>query len=157
MARSAVLAGRTLSDTVRNAFVVLLMAAVGYIVGFRLHAGPVKAFGAYVLVLSFGFAFSWISATIGLTVHDPEAAQTAGFIWIFPLTFASSVFVPVHTLPGWLQAFAKINPVTVTTNALRELTLTGSFDRQLLYSILWIVGILLVFVPLSVSRYRKVV
>jgi ABC transporter DrrB family efflux protein len=155
MARSAVLAGRTLSDTVRNLFVVCLMLVVGTLVGFRFHAGVVPAVGAVGLALAFGLAFSWISALIGLSVRDVESAQAAGFVWVFPLVFASSAFVPVATMPGWLQAFADINPVTITVNALRALTLGGPTLRPVLEALAWIAGILLVFVPLAVNRYRR--
>ena len=155
MARSAVLAGRTLSDTVRNLFVVCLMLVVGTLVGFRFHAGFVPAVGAVGLALAFGLAFSWISALIGLSVRDVESAQAAGFVWVFPLVFASSAFVPVATMPGWLQAFADINPVTIAVNALRALTLGGPTVRPVLEALAWIAGILLVFVPLAVNRYRR--
>jgi ABC transporter DrrB family efflux protein len=155
MARSAVLAGRTLSDTVRNLFVVCLMLVVGTLVGFRFHAGVVPALGAVGLALAFGLAFSWISALIGLSVRDVESAQAAGFVWVFPLVFASSAFVPIATMPGWLQAFADINPVTITVNALRALTLGGPTVRPVLEALAWIAGILLVFVPLAVNRYRR--
>jgi ABC transporter DrrB family efflux protein len=155
MARSAVLAGRTLSDTVRNLFVVCLMLVVGTLVGFRFHAGVVPAVGAVGLALAFGLAFSWISALIGLSVRDVESAQAAGFVWVFPLVFASSAFVPVATMPGWLQAFADINPVTITVNALRALTLGGPTLRPVLEALAWIAGLLLVFVPLAVNRYRR--
>jgi ABC transporter DrrB family efflux protein len=157
MARSAVLAGRTLGDAVRNMFVVVLMTVVGILIGFRLHAGFFPAVFALVLAVGFGFAFSWISATIGLAVRDVESAQTAGFVWIFPLTFASTVFVPLKTMPGWLQAFARANPVSNTANALRALTLGGPTTRPLLYSVAWIVGILVVFMPVATRNYRKVV
>ena len=157
MARSAVLAGRTLGDAVRNTLVVLLMTLVGVLIGFRLHVGVLPSIVALVLVVGFGFAFSWISATIGLAVHDVESAQTAGFVWVFPLTFASSVFVPLKTMPGWLQAFARANPITNTANALRALTLGGATTRPLLYSLAWIVGILAVFMPLATRTYRRVV
>lgn len=153
MARSAVLAGRTLSDTIRNAFVILLMTAVGLIVGFRFHNGLLNAFYAFVLILAFSFAFTWVSAFIGLIVRDVETAQVAGFIWIFPLTFASSVFVPLAGMPSWLQEFATRNPITLTANAARSLLLGG--DVSPLPSALWIVGILVVFVPLAVMRYRR--
>ena len=155
MARSAVLAGRTLSDTARNLFVVTLMLVVGTLVGFRFHAGVVPAIGAVALALAFGLAFSWISALIGLSVRDVESAQAAGFVWVFPLVFASSAFVPVASMPGWLQAFVRVNPVTITVNALRALTLGGPTARPLLQALAWIVGILLVFVPLAVNRYRR--
>jgi ABC-type multidrug transport system permease subunit len=88
-------------------------------------------------------------------VRDVESAQAAGFVWVFPLVFASSAFVPVDTMPGWLQAFANVNPVTITVNALRALTLGGPTARPVLEALAWIVGILLVFVPLAVNRYRR--
>ena len=157
MARSAVLAGRTMSDTVRNLFVVLLMVSVGTMIGFRIHTGVLPALVALVVALAFGFAMSWISATIGLVLRDVEAAQSAGFVWIFPLVFASSVFVPLRTMPGWLQAFARANPITNVANALRALTLGGATTRPLLYSLAWVSAILLTFSPLATRRYRKVV
>ena len=156
MARSAVLAGRTLSDTVRNLFVVLLMIGVGLLIGFRFHAGFIAAVGAVALAVLFGLAFSWISAYIGMVVRDVESAQTAGFIWIFPLVFASAVFVPVSTMPGWLQSFARLNPVTNTAEAVRALCQGGPTASHVLHSLAWIAAILLVFVPLSVRRYRRV-
>jgi ABC-2 type transport system permease protein/oleandomycin transport system permease protein len=156
MARSAVLAGRTIGDTVRNTGVVLLMTVVGTLVGFRFHAGFLKAVFGLVLVVLFGFAFSWISATIGLAVGDVESAQTAGFIWVFPLVFASSVFVPLYTLPGWLQPIARINPITNCANAVRALTLGGPALRPVLYTLAWIAGILLFFAPMATRNYRKV-
>jgi ABC transporter DrrB family efflux protein len=156
MARSAVLAGRTLSDTVRNAFVVVLMTIVGYLVGFRIHTGLVAAVSGVVLALAFGLAFSWISAWIGLAVRDVESTQAASFVWIFPLVFASTAFVSAASLPGWLQAWARINPVSVTVDSLRAL-LEGwpSQTYHLWGSLAWVVGILVVFVPLSVSKYRR--
>jgi ABC-2 type transport system permease protein len=157
MARSAVLAGRTMGDAVRNTLVVVLMTLVGTAVGFRFHGGFIPAVIALLLVVAFGFAFSWISATIGLAVHDVESAQTAGFIWIFPLVFASTVFVPLRSLPGWLQAFARANPISNTANALRALTQGGPITRPLIYTLLWIAGILLVFVPFATRNYRKTV
>lgn len=166
MARSAVLAGRTLSDTVRNVFVLLLMTGVGYAVGFSFHAGFARAVAALVLALLFGLAFSWISALIGLLVGDVEAAQAASFVWVFPLVFASSVFVPVGSMPDWLQHFAANNPITLTVDALRDLTLGGGTMSQLgmgngtltdvWQSLAWIGGILVLFAPLAVQRYRKV-
>jgi ABC transporter DrrB family efflux protein len=155
MARSAVLAGRTLSDAVRNAFVVLLMAGVGFLVGFRPSGGPLALLAAVFLAVLFGFAFSWISATVGLLVKDVEAAQAGGFIWVFPIVFASSVFVPVETMPSWLRGFAEVNPITVTADALRALALEGQAQRPVLLTIAWSLAILAVFVPLAVGRYRR--
>jgi ABC-2 type transport system permease protein/oleandomycin transport system permease protein len=156
MARSAVLTGRTLSDAVRNSFVIVLMTIVGYLVGYRFIGGPFYALLGFILAIAFGYSFSWISAWIGLAAGNVEAAQAAGFIWIFPLVFASSAFVPIYTLPGWLQGFAKVNPITLTVNAARELSLGVPFGKDLFFALLWMAGILLVFVPLAVNRYRKV-
>jgi ABC transporter DrrB family efflux protein len=155
MARSAVLAGRTVADLVRNILVVCLMVAVGYAVGFRFLGGVAGAVGCIAVVAAFGFALSWIFAFVALTVRGAEAAQTAGFVVIFPLVFASSVFVPVATFPGWLQAFAKINPVTVTADAARSLALFGT-PGSLGAAAAWIGGLLAVFIPLSVWRYRRI-
>jgi ABC transporter DrrB family efflux protein len=155
MARSAVLAGRTLSDTVRNLFVVLLMTVVGTLIGFRFHAGILPAIGAMLLVVLFGLAFSWISANIGLLVRDTETAQTAGFIWLFPLVFASSIFVPVETMPDWLQAIAKVNPISSAVNASRALALGGPTSNAVWDALAWVAVIMLVFVPLAVRRYRR--
>jgi len=155
MARSAVLAGRTVADLVRNILIIGLMIAVGYAVGFRFHGGVAGAVGCVAVVAAFGFALSWIFAFVALTVRGAEAAQTAGFVVIFPLVFASSVFVPVATLPHWLQAFAKISPVTVTADAARSFALYGT-PASLGAAAAWIGGLLAVFIPLSVWRYRQI-
>ena len=154
MARSAVLAGRTLADTVRHAFMVLLMTGVGLLIGFRPHGGIVRAVLALIVVLTFGLALSWVSATIGLAVHDVEAAQIAGVMWTLPATFTSSAFVPVDSMPGWLQAWADVNPITVTVDAVRNLLLGRSAATDVVQALLWASAILAVFVPLAVRRYR---
>jgi ABC transporter DrrB family efflux protein len=155
MARSAVLAGRTVADLVRNILIIGLMIAVGYLVGFRFLGGIAGAVGCVAVVAAFGFALSWIFAFVALTVRGAETAQTAGFVVIFPLVFASSVFVPVSTFPDWLQAFATINPVTVTADAARSLALFGT-TASLGATAAWIGGLLAVFIPLSVWRYRRI-
>jgi len=158
MARSAVLAGRTASDSARNLFVILLMTGVGYLVGFRFHVGFLAAVGAIVLALAFGHAFSWISASIGLAIRNVESVQAASFVWIFPLTFASAAFVPVASMPGWLQAWAKVNPVTITVDAMRALTLPNQpIATHVLQAIAWIAGLMIVFVPMAIRRYRRTV
>jgi ABC transporter DrrB family efflux protein len=154
MARSAVLSGRTAADLVRNVLIVILMIVIGYAVGFRFHGGVAGAVASVAVTAAFGLALSWIFAFVALTVHGAEAAQSAGFVVIFPLVFASSVFVPVATFPGWLQAFAKVSPVTLTANAARSLALTGT-PAYLAGAAAWIVGLLAVFVPLCVWRYRR--
>ena len=155
MARSAVLAGRTLSDSVRNLFVILLMLGVGTLIGFRVQTNLLATVLAIVVALFFGFAFCWISATIGMSVGDVETAQVSSFIWMFPLVFASSVFVPTDTMPGWLQTFAEHQPITMTVNALRALLLGGETTRYVLWSLAWSAAILAVFMPLAVRRYRR--
>jgi ABC transporter DrrB family efflux protein len=155
MARSAVLLGRTTADLVRNVLIIGLMIGVGYLVGFRFQAGILPALACVVLVAAFGFALSWIFAFVSLVVRGAETAQTAGFVLLFPLVFASSVFVPVSSMPNWLQPIAKASPVTLTANAARTLALTGGVPGSLGGALAWIVGIVAVFVPLSVWRYRR--
>ena len=159
MARSAVLLGRTFADMMRNIFVIMLMFGVGYLVGFRLQGSLSDAAAAFALLLAFGFAFSWISGSIGMLVKNVETAQVAGFIWVFPLVFASSVFVPVQSMPEWLQVFAEWNPVTIMVNAARALLLqnVGEYETALYawQSIGWIVLILAIFMPLAVYLYRR--
>jgi ABC transporter DrrB family efflux protein len=155
MARSAVLVGRTAADLLRNVLIILLMIAVGYIIGFRFHGGVVQAIVCVALVSAFGLALSWIFAFVALSVRSPEAAQSAGFVVLFPLVFASSVFVPVSSMPGWLRAFAKISPVTLSANASRSLSLNHGTPSSLGGALAWIAGLLVVFTVLSVWRYRK--
>lgn len=156
MARSAVLAGRTLADIVRNIFVILLMVLVGYIIGFRYHNGFYNFIGGLGLTLLFGFAFSWIAATIGLLVKNTETAQVAGFIWVFPLVFISSTFVPVETMPQVFKIFAQASPITLTVDTIRRLSLGGSVTPMIWHSLIWITVILALFAPLAVNRYRKI-
>ena len=156
MARYALLAGRTVADIGRNLFSIVLMVAVGFIVGFSFHDTDVaKIVAGVLLLLLFGFAFSWIAALIGLSVPNAEVAQSAGFIWLFPLTFASSAFVPVDSMPDWLQAFADVNPVTQTVNAVRELWLGAPSGNAILWSIVWSLGLVAIFAPLATLRYRR--
>jgi len=154
MARSAVLTGRAVADAVRNLFVLGLMTAVGAAIGFRFHTGPAAALAAIGLALAVGLAFSWLNALLGLLVRDAESAGLAGLLGVIPLIFASSTFVPVATMPGWLQAFAKVNPVTVTVDALRVLCLGGPTTRPVLQALAWIVGLLALTMPAAIWRYR---
>jgi ABC transporter DrrB family efflux protein len=158
----AMFVGRAISDLVRATLMLIMMIVVGVLTGFRFHNSVGHVGAGIVLILLFSFAFSWIGIFIGLSVKSVEAAQSGGFIWLFPLTFASAAFVPVDRMPGWLQAFAKYNPITLIVDALR-----GWFDRgvqQTLHlhvaanafqSLLWIAGVLAVFVPLCVIRFRR--
>jgi ABC transporter DrrB family efflux protein len=155
MARSAVLVGRTAADLVRNVLIIVLMVVVGYIIGFRFQAGAGQALLGIALISGFGLALSWIFAFVALTVRSAEAAQTAGFVVMFPLVFASSVFVPVSSLPNWLQVIAKVSPVSLTANAGRSLALAPGIPSSFGLAIAWIAGLLAVFIPLSVWRYRR--
>src|SRR5438105_8775987 len=155
MAKSAVLTGRTISDIVRNTFVVIVMWTVGLLVGFQPQGNFLYLLAAVGLLLLTSFAFSWISATIGLSVNSVEAAQSAGFIWLFPLTFASSAFVPTQSMPNWLRTFANHQPVTLIVNAVRGLLLNQPNASTILQAIAWCVGILVVFIPLAVWAYGR--
>jgi ABC transporter DrrB family efflux protein len=155
MARSAVLLGRTIADLVRNVLIIGLMIAVGYVIGFRFHAGLLGAIASVLVVSAFGFGLSWIFAFVALVVRGAEAAQSAGFVVIFPLVFASSVFVPVATMPDWLRAFAKVSPVTLTANAARSYALVDAVPTSLGATAAWIGALLAVFIPLCVWRYRR--
>ena len=168
IARSAVLAGRTTADWLQNLFVLVIMAVCGLAVGWRINDGFLKALAAFFLLMLFAYAMSWIGALIGLSVRTPEAANSVGFIWIFPLTFLSNAFVPWQTLsPSWLQTIANWNPISATVQALR--TLFGNptgyrADQKLAWplahapwvSLGWSVLILVVFAPLAVRKYRSV-
>lgn len=161
IARSAVLVGRITADTFRLTMVAVVLVVVGFLVGFRFEGGIPYGLLMIVVAVAFGFAMSWILANIGMRVKDPETAQTAGFVWLFPLTFISSVFTPVYTMPSWLQPIARNNPVTLVANLLRALSvgepLPGTTWSGLVVPVaLWIVGISAVFGPLAVQRYRKV-
>lgn len=165
MARSAVLTGRTLADLVRNSFVFALMLVVGYLMGWRFEQGFAKMALGFALALLFGYSFSWVMAYIGLLTKTPEAAQSAGFLPIFPLVFASSVFVPTQTMPEWLQTFAEVQPITILANTVRSLMVPEEalpilgFDQGtlILQSLGWIVAIVAVFAPLAVRQYKRTV
>ena len=155
MARSAVLTGRTFADLTRNVSVVALMAIVGVLVGFRVQTNALLFLAGVLIVLMFAYAFSWIFATVGLAIGDPESAQAATFPVLAPLVFASSVFVPVSSMPSWLQGFATYQPVSVTANAARALMLGGPTLSWVLQSIAWCAGIVIVCAPLAVWLYRR--
>jgi len=155
MARSAVLAGRTLADLARNTFVVLMMVAVGFAVGFRVQTDAGRLVLGLLLLLAFGFALSWLFAFIGLSVANAESAQAASFPLMLPLVFASSAFVSTESMPGWLQAFAENQPVTAQVDAVRRLVLGGAALRPTLEALAWSAGIILVFGGLAVRRYRR--
>jgi ABC transporter DrrB family efflux protein len=155
MARSAVLAGRLVADTGRMTVTILIIVGVGYAVGFRFDNGFVPAVAMIVLAIVFGVAICCISAFTGLAIGDEESVQAFGLIWLFPLTFLSSAFVPIATMPGWLQAFANNQPVTYVVDTMRALALGGPVWPSLWKSALWLIGIFVVFVPLAVRAYRR--
>jgi ABC-2 type transport system permease protein len=156
MASSAVLTGRTIADLVRNLFVVLVMLGVGVLIGFRPEAGVAGWAGAIGLLLLLSFSFSWIGATVALLMRSTEAVQSAGFIWLFPLTFASSAFVMTDNMPGVLKAFASHQPITQVIDAVRGFLLDQPVGSHGWQALAWCTGILAIFIPLSVSLYRRV-
>lgn len=156
MARSAVLAGRTLADLTRNVLVVAIMTTVGFIVGFRIHTNALAFLAAIAIVLLFSFALSWVFALIGLSAPNAEAAQASSFPILAVLVFASSAFVPTETMPGWLRVYAEHQPVSATVDAVRALVLGGPTTSEVLTAIAWSVGIVAVFAPLAIRRYRRV-
>ena len=155
MYQPAVLIGRTLSDILRNLFAFVVMFAVGYLIGFRIQGTVGAALGATLLLLGFSFAFSWVQALIGLSVKSVEAANSAGFIWMFPLTFVSSAFVSTQNMPPALRWFADINPFTKLTNAARALYNGTDPGADLWISIAWAVGITVVFATLSSRKFSR--
>ena len=155
MARSAVLAGRLVADAGRMLITILVIIAVGYAVGFRFHNGAGLAIAMIALATVFGVAIACISAFTGLAIGDEESVQAFGLIWIFPLTFLSSAFVPISSMPGWLQAFANNQPVTYVIDAMRAMAEGGPIEASLWKSLVWLAGIFIVFVPLSVRAYRR--
>ncbi|HEY6568508.1 MAG TPA: ABC transporter permease [Actinomycetota bacterium] len=168
MARSAVLLGRTTSDLAKNFLLVLIVVGIGYLVGFRFQNGFFAAIGVVALALAVGFTFSWAMACIGLALKKVEAVQAASFTLIFPIVFVSSAFVPVAGMASFLQPIARHNPVTVWCNLARYLSIgdlgiidfqtklpVDTFEGLLVKSIAWIVGLLLIFVPLAIRLYRR--
>lgn len=156
MARSAVLLGRLIADTIRLVVTVLVILLVGYAVGFRFHNGVGPGILMLLLGTIFGVAICCVSAYCGLVFKNEETVQSFGLAWLFPLTFVSSAFVPVGSMPGWLQVFAKHQPVTIVINEMRTLALGGPAIRGGIESIVWLIAIIAVFIPLAVRSYRRV-
>ena len=165
MSRSAVLVGRTTSDLLNNILVLIIMVICGLLVGWRTHTSPPEVAAGFLLLLAFGYAMSWVMAVIGLSVRSVEVAQTAGFIWMFPVTFLSNAFIATDTLPSWLQPIAEWNPFSSVVLALRDLWGNAPeglargdgfpADHPIQLSVLWIAGLLVVFIPFAISRYRR--
>jgi ABC-2 type transport system permease protein len=165
MSRAAVLIGRTTSDLLNNVLVVTVMGLCGLLVGWRIHTSFPEALAGFGLLFLFGYAMSWVSAVIGLSVRSVEVAQSAGFIWLFPMTFLSNAFVSPATMAKPLQPVAEWNPISSVVLALRDLwgnSAAGVYrgtgwpsHHPFLLSALWSVGILAVFFPLAINRYRR--
>lgn len=155
MARSAVLLGRLAADTARIALTVIVILAVGYAVGFRFETGVLPAVLMLLFGVVFGVTICTVSAFVGLAIKDEESVGSFGLVWLFPLTFVSSAFVPVASMPGWMQAFAKNQPVTIVIDEMRALALGGPLELHAWQSALWLAGIVAVFVPLAVRAYRR--
>jgi ABC-2 type transport system permease protein/oleandomycin transport system permease protein len=155
MARAAVLAGRTLADVATNLLGIVVLIVTGLLIGFSFATSLVEVVGGVLLLLLFGYAFSWFFALVGLLVSSPEAANAVGFIAVFPLTFASSAFVPVESMPSWLRTFAEVNPFTVTVDAMRALWVGAPAGNSVIGAVAWSLLLIAVFAPLAVARYRR--
>jgi ABC transporter DrrB family efflux protein len=155
MSRAAVLIGRLLADTIRLTVTVLVILGVAYAVGFRFVNGFIPALGMILLGIIFGVVICCVSAYVGLAIRDEESVGSFGLIWLFPLTFVSAAFVEVSSMPGWLQAFANNQPVTIVVDEMRALALGGPLVLHGWQSAVWLVGILVVFVPLAIRSYRR--
>jgi len=155
MSRSAVLTGRTTADLIRNTSTAMILLLTGFAYGFRFQNGTLDAFIMVLMIVAFGYAFSWVAAFIGLAVKDEETSQLAGFLFIFPLTFASATFVPTDTMPSWLQTFANNQPVTFAVTSARHFALGTPSNGAEWKLLAWIVGLLVIFVPLSIYTYKR--
>lgn len=155
MSRSAVVAGRTLTDLLRGILAVVIMFVVGLAVGFRPEGNALDWLIGIGLLLLFSFAFSWIGVTIGMAVRTPEAVQAALFVFVFPLTFASSAFVPVDTMPSWLQGFTKNQPLSKVIDMLRNVFLGQPYGDDALWTLVWSMLLIAIFFPLAIALYKK--
>ncbi len=155
MARPAVLAGRTLADVVTNALSMTILLITGIIIGFSFQTSVGEVIAGIGILLLFGYAFSWVFAFLGLLVSSPEAANSVGFIAVFPLTFISSAFVPVDSMPEPLKTFAQVNPFTIVVDAMRALWVGAPAGNNVWGAVVWSLVIIAVFAPLAVARYRR--
>ena len=155
IARWSPLAGRIVADVMKQAWAVTLLLVVGALLGFRIGTGPLAVLAAYALLLTFALAASWLSVLVAMLVSAPEKVQIFGFVTLFPLTFASNAFAPTATMPGWLQAWVTVNPVSILADALRGLLSGGPVATPVVQSVLWAAGLLVVFAPLSVWAFRR--
>ena len=154
MTRIAFLSGRVVSDALRYLILIIIMIGVGYAAGFRFESGFGPAFAGVWLIVLFGIALTWVGVFIGISVKDVETAQVAGFVWVFPLVFASSLYVPIETMPSWLQVFAEINPVTPMVDTIRGLSWGTDISSALWKILAWDAGIILITLPLALRKYR---
>jgi ABC transporter DrrB family efflux protein len=154
-ARASVLMGRTLADVFTNTLSIVVLVTTGLIIGFSFNANVFEILAGLALLLLWGYAFSWVFALIGMSVSSPEAANGAGFVLVFPITFISSAFVPVESMPDGLQQFAQANPVSQVVDAMRALWLGAPAGNHIWLSIVWCLVIIAIFAPLAVSKYRK--
>ena len=155
MSRSAVIGGRVLADVARLLLTISIMATVGVLIGWRPELNPLRLLAALLFALGFGQAMSWLSAFVGLSVKTAEAAQAAAFVGIFPLTFASSVFVPVQFMPGWLQGFARANPITLVASTMRSLTHGDRLGQTWWQALVWLVALTAAASLASTRRYKR--
>jgi ABC-2 type transport system permease protein/oleandomycin transport system permease protein len=155
MARAAFLTGRVLADAVRYIILVVLMIIIGFALGFRLQSDVGSFIAGVLLIILFGVSLTWVGVFIGISVKDVETAQVAGFVWVFPIVFASSLYVPIASMPGWLQAFAKVNPFTPMVDTIRALSLGTGVAAALWKILVWDAAIILVFLPLALRRYKR--
>jgi oleandomycin transport system permease protein len=155
IARSAPLAGRILADVIKQAWAIVLLLVIGLVLGFRIETGPAAALAALGLLLVFAVALSWVSVLVAMLVSTPEKVQIFGFVLFFPITMASGAFVDPATMPGWLQAFAEVNPTTVVADAVRGLLSGGPVAEPVTWSLAWAAGLLVVFAPLAVRAFRR--
>jgi ABC-2 type transport system permease protein/oleandomycin transport system permease protein len=155
MTCSSVLLGRQVSEIARNMASIVVMLILGYLVGFRLRGTILQTLAAFGLLISFGFAFSWLAAVIGLTARSPAAAQGAGLFWLFPFTFISGAFVPTETMPGWLQLVARNSPITAVVYAMRAWFGGQGAAAAGWQALGWTICVTAVFMPLAISRFRR--
>lgn len=155
MARPAFLAGRTLADLCRAVLALAFIIGLGLLVGFHFHNGVGACLAGVALIIGFGYSFTWVYAAIGLAVKDPQTTQMTSILPMFILFFASSALVPVSTMPGWLQPFARNQPASVTIDSVRALFEGGPVYHELWQAVLWCVGIFLVFLVISLNLYRR--
>jgi oleandomycin transport system permease protein len=155
IARFAPLAGRIVADVVKQAWAIALLLGVGMILGFRVGTDPLSVLGGFILVVLTAVAVSWIAVLVSMLAANPEKVQIFGFVVLFPLTFTSNAFVRTGSMPGWLQAWVKVNPVTALSDALRGLLVSGPVATPALHSLLWAMALTAVFAPLAVRAFRR--